>query len=358
MLINNWYAVADAAALTDTPLQFDALGLRFVLFRDADNRIHCLGNVCAHRGGSLARGRVMDDGRIACSYHGWCYDGGGQCVRVPSLDDPGRIPKRARVPSYPVKEKFGLVWAFLGDTPEETRPDIPDLLPEFGRPDDWHLSLVVQDWSTDWQRIYENFLDIAHVWHAHSFADFLGEGVEISVEDDTTWSTRYALQFNQPAGVDGSGSDVIMEHSIIGVIARNLQTTPGFGQQLIWYAVCPVSPELTRVFSYFGHDTSQSAEMHAQAVEMIRNQGTGEDQHVPEDIQPSVTPAHAQGEIWVEADQPELTCRRKVIAAAEALGSIDMEKLESLRRHEVRVIPAPGYSGTPRDCPYAAVPLS
>ena len=98
MLINQWYVLSASREVGDEPIGVTALGRKFVLFRDADGRARCLSNVCVHKGGSLCHGRVRD-GAIECPYHGWRYDGDGDCIEIPALDTQRKIPKRARVDS-------------------------------------------------------------------------------------------------------------------------------------------------------------------------------------------------------------------------------------------------------------------
>jgi phenylpropionate dioxygenase-like ring-hydroxylating dioxygenase large terminal subunit len=33
---------------------------------------------------------------LECPYHGWRFDGDGRCVEIPSLDDDGHLPPKAR----------------------------------------------------------------------------------------------------------------------------------------------------------------------------------------------------------------------------------------------------------------------
>jgi phenylpropionate dioxygenase-like ring-hydroxylating dioxygenase large terminal subunit len=127
MYINFWYPVCLADDLTnDAPLRAEILGLRFVAFRDTDDEPHVLADTCVHRGGSLGKGKVAGD-RVACPYHGWQFGGDGVCRHIPVLGEDGKIPGRAKVDSYPVIEAYGIVFAFLGDLPEEERPPLLDI---------------------------------------------------------------------------------------------------------------------------------------------------------------------------------------------------------------------------------------
>lgn len=72
-------------------------GKRVVLVRLGD-RVHAMGDVCAHQGGPLSEGKLTGT-RLACPWHGWMYDvRTGQCVF------PGR---GAAVPTYPVRVENG-----------------------------------------------------------------------------------------------------------------------------------------------------------------------------------------------------------------------------------------------------------
>ena len=131
MYTNVWYVAARSDELTDKPLHVKMLGTDFVLFRDAEGEAACLSNACPHRGDSLANGTVSENGEIVCPFHGWHFNREGVCTRIPSVgdDDPQTAAPGAKVDAYPVIEKQGLIWAFLGDEPEKAKPimDIPEL---------------------------------------------------------------------------------------------------------------------------------------------------------------------------------------------------------------------------------------
>jgi len=127
MFINFWYAAEWGKNLKEIPIKVKILGQHFVLFRDASGNPHCLANTCPHRGGSLGDGMVVD-GDIECPYHGWRYQGDGRCSRMPSIGRSTNPPPRAKVDSYPVQEKYGLIFVFLGDLPEADRPPLLEVV--------------------------------------------------------------------------------------------------------------------------------------------------------------------------------------------------------------------------------------
>ena len=104
MIINNWYVAAQSSEVTDTPYRTRMLGCDFVLFRDGSNNIVCLSDVCCHRGGSLSGGACVN-GRVQCAYHGWEFGNNGAVELIPSLGPDAKIPRRARVDSYPLEER-------------------------------------------------------------------------------------------------------------------------------------------------------------------------------------------------------------------------------------------------------------
>ena len=132
MYINFWYPVIMTTDLGEEPVKVRMLGQDFVVFRDSSGKANCLSNTCTHRGGSLAGGKMNGD-CIQCPYHGWEFTGEGECTRIPSLGPNPRIPARTHIDAYPVQEKYGLVFAFLGDLPEEERPPMMEI-PEYDSP--------------------------------------------------------------------------------------------------------------------------------------------------------------------------------------------------------------------------------
>lgn len=125
-----WYSAGWSHELRRKPLGRKLLGEHVVLFRDEAGRARAARATCPHRGANLARGRVVD-GAIACPFHGWRFDGDGVCVRVPSQPANMKIPKLARLRTYPLREQQGILWIWMADGVEPDRePPRYDFLEE------------------------------------------------------------------------------------------------------------------------------------------------------------------------------------------------------------------------------------
>ena len=131
------------------------------LYRGTSGQPYLVAGRCAHRCTRLATGWVEDE-EIRCVYHGWKYDGSGQCVEIPSENDS--LAASVKIAGYPVHEYCGLVFAYLGDgaAPEFDLPR-KDL---FERPERL-LFTREQIWPANWFQQTENSLDAAHVSFVH-----------------------------------------------------------------------------------------------------------------------------------------------------------------------------------------------
>ncbi len=168
MYINFWYPICTSKSLDSAkPLSVQMFGLPFVAFRDEEGSAHVLANTCVHRGGSLSNGWVKD-GCVICPYHGWSYGGDGKYQRVPSLPigKGHKVPARAKVDSYPVEEKYGIVFAFLGDLPEIERPPLYEI--EEYEDEAWRASeTIILDINCYYERSMENGVDPVHNEFVH-----------------------------------------------------------------------------------------------------------------------------------------------------------------------------------------------
>jgi len=199
MYINFWYPMAVSDELDDKPLRVRCLDQDFVVYRDSGGAARCLSNTCAHRGGSLSGGKIKGD-CLQCPYHGWEFDGDGNCQRIPSLGKDAKIPSRTRIDAYPVEERHGIVFAFLGDLPEDERPPIIPVLEE-GQ-DGWRGTVVHYHVKGNYERSVENGIDPAHNEFVHDTHGFSGENEDYNVGElrgvESDWGHGFWHTFNAP----------------------------------------------------------------------------------------------------------------------------------------------------------------
>ena len=156
-----WHPVGFAADLAGQPKAADLLGEPLVLWRGRDGSPRAMTDVCVHRGTALSLGRVSGD-EIVCAYHGWRYAADGRCVAIPQLQDPQRVPAKARVASFRAQERYGLIWVAL-EEPRWPLPEVPEL-------DSGGWAVVFAGpyaWQCDAARQVENFTDLGHFPWVH-----------------------------------------------------------------------------------------------------------------------------------------------------------------------------------------------
>ncbi len=166
-----WHPVAVSDEITQQPQQVRLLGEKIVVYRD-DRGLVALQDRCVHRGVALSTG-CLRDGRLMCPYHGWQYDRSGRVALIPALGNNGKIPSRARVRRYDVRDGYGVVWV-APDAPAQDLPPWPDN--DWNNPD-WRVFLVgTWTWQSSAGRMMENAIDFAHFNFVHEGFTELADG--------------------------------------------------------------------------------------------------------------------------------------------------------------------------------------
>ena len=198
-LMNAWYAAAFDSEVTRTPLGRTLLDLPVVLYRTEAGTAVALHNRCSHRFVPLSAGRLVGDA-IECGYHGLRFDRAGECVFNPHAS---AVPKAARIRSFPVLERHGVVWFWPG---EPKRAD-PALIPaefDFLSSPDYVAVRGYLPVKANYILVSDNLLDLSHVAYLHPQFSVAGMKPE-----DRIRSTEY--KFEQ------DGDKVITRRSRIGV---------------------------------------------------------------------------------------------------------------------------------------------
>jgi len=159
-----WHPIAATSQLDENPvLPVKLLGESLVLYRSRKSEYGLVSDTCAHRRVNLAFG-IPEDVGLRCPYHGWLYDGTGQCLAMPAEPADSTFPDRVKIAAYPVRELRGLVFAYLGAQPAPLLPNW-DLFVEDNVLRDIGLQVV----DCNWLQMQENDVDPGHVGWLHSY---------------------------------------------------------------------------------------------------------------------------------------------------------------------------------------------
>lgn len=169
-----WHPVAAKAQLLERGVMpIRLFGEDLVLFRDGSGRIGLVEDRCAHRRVALQQGYAVPAG-LRCPYHGWTFDGTGQCVAQPGEPAGSTYKDRVKITAYPVEELAGLIFAYLGP---QDRP-VP-LLPRWDRLvwDNVYRVIGFIKIPCNWLQCMENTPDPVHTeyLHGHYFKDWMAK---------------------------------------------------------------------------------------------------------------------------------------------------------------------------------------
>ena len=171
--------------LEGKPVALRVLGEDFTLFRGVSGATHLIGPRCAHRGVLLSTARVEGDA-IRCFYHGWKYDGSGQCIEQPAEKQP--FCARAKVSGYPTREYLGMVFAYLGDGTATEFP-ILDIYDRGG-----YVSTTESRRPWPFFHQLENSVDEVHFNFAHRRSKFTDVGLNDEIPELSCNETGYGIE--------------------------------------------------------------------------------------------------------------------------------------------------------------------
>jgi len=347
MYINFWYPICTATELNEeNPRRVEMLGVRLVAFRDESGKAHVLADTCIHRGGSLGKGKVKGD-CVACPYHGWEFNGDGVCTKIPSMGDK-KPPARAKVDSYPVQEKYGIIFAFLGDLPEAERPPLleVDLLDD----DNWRLSgPLVFEIDAYYQRSIENGMDPIHNEFVHPSQGAPAVNEERFSVTRQDWGCEFMVDFGELT--DTESHDKVVERDTTGDLSAGSQhlgpnhlltsiNIPGGYCFKQYFYEAPISKGRTRIFFVNNRNNSLDAKlddsMNGQFMKVAH-----EDRVVIEGLYPKRTPETLTKELMTAGDAAVVNYREYLSAWDKNGWAIDMKKMRETEGDVAYAIPCP-----------------
>jgi 5,5'-dehydrodivanillate O-demethylase len=131
----------------------------FAIYRGASGQAQVIDYRCPHRGAPMHLGWVEADD-IRCVYHGWKFDGTGQCIEQPA--EEAGFARKVRMRAYPTREHLGLVYAYFGEGAPPAFPPYPAPLGE-GLVENPAPPLI----PCNFLQCQENSMDEVHVSFVH-----------------------------------------------------------------------------------------------------------------------------------------------------------------------------------------------
>src|SRR5205823_3267343 len=168
-------------------------GERIVLLRDG-SKAYGLADTCPRRGVPLSVGLQEFPGTLTCRYHGWTFCLQTGVLKAALTDGPeSPICGKVRVQTYPVEERAGLVWVYVGDEPP---PPVEADIPEAFLHED---AVIVGRMSTrkgNWRYGAENGFDDAHAKYLHRYGSLW-----MTFKKMPAWSTLSLAPMDDGQGV-------------------------------------------------------------------------------------------------------------------------------------------------------------
>jgi phenylpropionate dioxygenase-like ring-hydroxylating dioxygenase large terminal subunit len=312
LLMNDWLAVAWSSSVPQGKLlPVRVLDRDLALWR-GESGLHAWFDLCVHRGAKLSLGKVSkwkDADCVACPYHGWEYNVLGECVRIPANPDQPP-PLRARVESFGVREKYGLIWVCLG-TARGSQIDVPSF-PEGETAGFRLVQAGPYQFHAQGPRIIENLLDVAHLPIAH--AGMLGDSAHTEIGDYTVATTQQGIVAKdipiwQP-DPDGTGrpGKVNYAYWVERPLTARMTKIQGDERFAILGTVTPVdertSLEWIVLALNYAHDVPD------EELRRFQDAVTAQDIRIVNSQRPELLPLDLQTELHLRSDQLAIAYRR------------------------------------------------
>ena len=270
-----WYRIAlsDELAVGQVkPIKY--FGKDMVVFRTESGEAKVLDAYCPHLGAHLGHGGKVHGESIACPFHGWQFNGGGQCTAVPYAKNmpPKVAGGKQAIYAYPTVERNQAIFAWYH--PQRIEPTFEvEEIPEFSSPD-WEL-MERRSWvfKSSLQETGENVVDIAHFITVHGAAGLPAEG-GTTVYEGASRRSQYVLQvpaLQADGSLDFSGATVDQHLlSVVNGAGQSYNRFSGSVTTVLSGLSTPIDQEHCELIFMFAHpkNLSDGQRMMAMAAQM------------------------------------------------------------------------------------------
>jgi phenylpropionate dioxygenase-like ring-hydroxylating dioxygenase large terminal subunit len=337
MLRREWLAIAWSREIVLGKLVARRVLSTDVLLWRSQEGLHCWRDLCIHRGARLSLGAIRpgvagakSDAAardcLICPYHAWEYAPSGECVRFPSQPEL-TPPAKARVETFEVRERYGVVWACLGSP---ARP-----LPEFPIAENSEFRTVLAGpyrFRAQGPRVIENLLDVAHLGFVH--AGLLGDPERGEIEDYEVIPGESGgengprrrgpeareIRIWQP-DPDGTGTSALVNYHywVDGPLTAGFQKTHGDQRFGILAQVAPVDEETCE--SRLIMSLNYGREIPDAELLSFQDKVSEQDRIVVESQRPELLPLDLQAELHLRSDRMAIAYRKWLRAIGFTYGT-------------------------------------
>lgn len=249
-----WYPVHYLQDLDkNRPNKFTLLGTDIVIWWDSEGATwRAFQDRCPHRLVPLSEGRINEQGLLECPYHGWSFEGSGNCKNIPqqSAETQGETAKRACVKSFATASAQGLLFVYGGNTENSNQVKLP--LVEILEDSDPNLVCLntFRDIPYDALTLLENVMDVSHIPYTHhkTVGDRKNAApVELEITESGKWGFKGVWQEGPRKGTLGTQyttftAPCLMYHDL---------TSKQFGRTLTVVYATPTKKGECRLFARF-----------------------------------------------------------------------------------------------------------
>ncbi len=305
VLLSDWHPIAKSSAVPEASIYPAVLLDEGLVVWRINGEVKVWQDLCVHRGTRLSLGHLEGD-ELQCAYHGWTYNGTGECVKIPAHPEQ-KPPPTAKVKTYHCQEKYGLIWACLGDPSGDIAA-----FEEWDDPSFRRISCGPYRYHASGTRAVENFLDVAHLPFLH--AGILGEkehaeiqDYEVEQDEDGIIARNVRIWQPDPDGT-GIGKDVNYTYKVLRPLTMYLSKDTKEGRFSIFATVCPLS-EFESV-AWFWIAMNYGHEIPEQDIIARQDEITGQDIPIVESQRPERLPLDLQAELHLRSDRIAVAYRK------------------------------------------------
>jgi len=250
---NYWYAVELSKNLKKKKsLEVIFWKSAIAIFRGEDGKVRALENRCAHRQLRLTSG-IVDRNDIICQYHGWTYNGRGKCIFISHELGKGKKDKlpNIKINSYPVEEKYGLIWIFPGDPDLASQVQIPEI-PQLDQKKPWKFIPIDITINAHFSMILENVCDFNHAFLHRDLRPFTDPHLIDHYRKKDTITMEYETDLSQSQVVKVAGEKQGKEFDKMTLWYKYpYQASNISDKYLHWLFMVPIDEKTTRCFFIF-----------------------------------------------------------------------------------------------------------